>query len=184
MTKVEWQDEVLDFWFKELTPEDWYKQSDAVDAMITKSFAALYNELAGSIPTEAPSDPRAALAAVIALDQFPRNMFRGSARAFASDEMALRVATNAVDKGLDAKMNQKEKHILYMPFMHAETLEAQDRCVKLFKALGDEEALKYAVDHRDIVAQFGRFPHRNEAMGRESTPAELDYLKDAERYGQ
>src|SRR5690606_22329940 len=109
--------------------------------------------------------PRTALAAVIVLDQFPRNMFRGQPAAFATDDLALGIARRALDRGFDAKIEQGGKAFLYMPFMHSEVTADQERCVDLFRSLDNESGLKYAIEHRDIVARFGRFPHRNKILG-------------------
>lgn len=179
-----WQTGILDFWFGELTPEDWFKGSDSLDLTIANRFATLHERLATGLPDTVWTDVQAALAAVIALDQFPRNMFRRQPRAFATDTLAVQVTRNAVDKGLDAALDDDHKQFLYMPLMHSERLDDQERCVSLFEALGRPESLKFAREHRDVIARFGRFPHRNEALGRKSTAQEEAYLEKANRYGQ
>ena len=184
MRTKDWTDHVLAFWFGELTPEDWFNQSDALDATIRERFGELYQTLATGIPDEAASDPRVALATIIVLDQFPRNMFRGRAAAFASDNVAAGLARTSVDAGLDDALADDEKQFLYMPLMHSESRADQERCVMLFKALGREDNLKYAIEHRDVIARFGRFPHRNRALGRTSTAEEEAFLETASGYGQ
>ncbi|MCC0025448.1 MAG: DUF924 family protein [Zhengella sp.] len=179
-----WQNDVLDFWFGELTPKDWFNGSDALDMTITNRFATLHERLASGVPEDVWTSADAALAAVIALDQFPRNMYRRQPRAFATDTLAAQITRNAVDKGLDAALDADRKQFLYMPLMHSERLDDQERCVSLFEALGREENLRFAREHRDVIARFGRFPHRNEALGRQSTADEIAYLEKAERYGQ
>lgn len=179
-----WFDEVLDFWFRELSPQAWFTRDDSVDHICRERFADLHRGLAADIPREAFDEPRAALAAVILFDQLPRNMYRGSSQAFASDPLAAQLSRNALDKGFDASMNPQEKQFLYMPLMHSEVLADQERCVMLFKTIGNEEALKYAEQHRDIIAKFGRFPHRNRALGRESSEAEQEFLADHAGFGQ
>lgn len=179
-----WDKEVLDFWFGELTPEQWFGAKAETDAAIRERFETLHGTLQGALPEEALVEPRPALAATIVLDQFPRNIYRRKAAAFASDAQAMRVAKNAVETGLDTGMNARERQFLYMPFMHSEVLADQERGVMLFHALGDEEALKYAVEHRDIIARFGRFPHRNRALGRVSTADETAFLEGHGGYGQ
>ncbi|TKT74258.1 DUF924 family protein [Aquamicrobium sp. LC103] len=179
-----WVDEVLEFWFVELTPEDWYSGKGDLDDRIRDRFGPLYERLKSEIDVEAIDDPRTALAAVIVFDQFPRNMFRRSAAAFATDDMAAGVARRAVDAEFDSGLTPEQKQFLYMPFMHSEVTADQERCVDLFKTLANEEGLKYAVEHRDIVARFGRFPHRNRALGRDSTQDEIDFLKGHDGYGQ
>lgn len=179
-----WSEKVLAFWFGELTQEDWFSGGDATDAKIKERFLHLHRDLASSIVPEQIDDPREALAAIIVFDQFPRNMFRRTAAAFATDDVALRIARRAVDNGLDAELNAQEKQFLYMPFMHSEVVSDQERCVDLFKMLGNEEGLKYAIDHRDIVVRFGRFPHRNRSLGRENTQEETAFLEGHDGYGQ
>ncbi|MGC4026427.1 MAG: DUF924 family protein [Mesorhizobium sp.] len=151
---------------------------------IRSRFLPLYEELAANVPPEAMSDPRAALAAIIALDQFPRNMFRGTARAFGSDHLALELSRNALKNGLDRDMTDDECSFLAMPLMHSETLSDQEHCVKVFTKIGDEESLKYALEHRDIVKKFGRFPHRNRALGRKSSEDEQAFLEGHKGFGQ
>jgi uncharacterized protein (DUF924 family) len=141
-------------------------------------------QLAHETPEEVLTDPKAALAAIIALDQFPRNMFRGTAQAFATDQKALALAHNALERGFDRAMTAEERQFLAMPLMHSEKLEDQQRCVTVFKGIGNEEALKYAIEHRDIVEKFGRFPHRNRALGRDTSAAEQAFMDGHKGYGQ
>jgi uncharacterized protein (DUF924 family) len=180
---VEAQD-VLAFWFDELGRPDWFSGRPELDAEIRARFGALCVAALGSAPDDHLRDPRAALAGIVLLDQFPRQVFRGEARAFAGDPVALAVAHGAIDRGWDAGMTADERMFLYMPLMHSEVLADQELCVKLFRDLGDEEALAYAIEHRDIVARFGRFPHRNRALGRATTPQEAEFLKQHAGYGQ
>lgn len=179
-----WVEDILSFWFGELSEDDWFTRKDATDAKISARFEPLYREIRTKVPPAAFEEPRAALAAVIALDQFPRNMFRGKAEAFATDDLALALARNALDRQFDAFLEERMRHFLYMPFMHSEVLADQERCVSLFKSLGDGEGAKYAIEHRDIIAQFGRFPHRNKVLGRETTADEKAFLAGHEGFGQ
>ncbi|WP_404934020.1 DUF924 family protein [Nitratireductor sp. ac15] len=179
-----WHLDVLEFWFETLTPKDWFTVSEKTDALIRDRFGALHERLVRELPPEVFNEPKAALAAVIVLDQFPRNIYRRQPGAFASDELAMSVAGNAIEKGLDEGMSVPERQFLYMPYMHSEVLADQERAVMLFKSLGQEESLKYAIEHRDIVARFGRFPHRNRVLGRESGPEERAFLEEHEGYGQ
>ena len=117
-----------------------------------------------------------ALALLILLDQFSRNMFRDSARAFATDYLARAIADRALARGFDQETDTTMRPFFYLPFMHSELLADQDRCLRLYEAFGDPEQLKFAVTHRDIIAKFGRFPHRNRVLGRETTPAEREFL--------
>ncbi|MEO3386479.1 DUF924 family protein [Mesorhizobium sp. CAU 1741] len=180
----EWVDEVLDFWFKELTFEDWFGGSADLDDKIRARFKDLYEEKKIGFPLNAVDDARTALAAIILFDQFPRNMFRKSPAAFGTDDLALGIARRALEKGFDAEAEPMAKPFYYMPFMHSEVSADQERCVDLFRAIGEGDGLKYAIEHRDIVAEYGRFPHRNRALGRESTPAEIAFLEQHAGYGQ
>jgi uncharacterized protein (DUF924 family) len=182
--KKTWVEDVLAYWFHELSEEDWFATKDAIDRAIRSRFGGLLAELRRGIPEEARTDPRTALAAIIVLDQFSRNIFRGTSDAFASDSLALDLARNALERDFDAGMSDREKQFLYMPFMHSEVLADQERCVQLFKALGNAENEKYAVEHRDIIAGFGRFPHRNAVLGRDSTAAEKAFLAGHKGFGQ
>lgn len=179
-----WVDEVLDFWFGELTYEDWFGGGPDVDEKIRSRFLDLYEKLKTDFDVKSLDDPREALAAAILFDQFPRNMFRRTAAAFATDDLALGIARRAVEEGYDAALDENAKPFLYMPFMHSEVTADQERCVDLFRALGEGDSLKYAIEHRDIVAKYGRFPHRNRVLGRESTTDEVDFLKGHAGYGQ
>ena len=184
MVKPGWRDEVLKFWFEELTPDDWYTGKPEVDEAIRTRFGALHEELMAAPPPEVTTDPRSALAAVIVFDQFPRNIHRRQPGAFSSDDLALSLARNALDKEFDAGMNAVEKQFLYMPFMHSEVLADQERCVDLVKSLGNEEGIRYAIEHRDIIAKFGRFPHRNRVLGRATTDDEAKFMEGHKGYGQ
>ena len=184
MTDSKWVDEVLDFWFKELTREDWFTSKPETDHKIRTRFLDLYQQVKTQLRVASIDDPRTALAAIILFDQFPRNIFRGTAAAFGTDDLALGIARRAVEKGFDTAAEPQAKAFYYMPFMHSEVSADQERCVDLFRALGEENGLKYAIEHRDIISRYGRFPHRNKALGRESTAAELTFLGEHAGYGQ
>ena len=179
-----WVEEVLSFWFDELTYEDWFGGSKELDDRIRERFLDLYERLKADFDADAVDDPRTALAAIILFDQFPRNMFRKTAAAFATDDIAIALARRAIDKEFDAALDEKARSFLYMPFMHSEVSADQERCVDLFRSLGENEGLKYAIEHRDIVARYGRFPHRNRVLGRDSTKDELEFLNQHAGYGQ
>lgn len=173
-----WVDDVLSFWFGELSREQHFKRDETVDQRIRHRFSGLYEKvLAGREPIDETS-PRAVLAAAIVLDQFPRNMFRGSPRAFEADPLARRMAATAVDRGLDERLGKDERLFLYLPFEHSENAADQVRSVALIGALGDDELTRYAVAHKVIIDRFGRYPHRNAVLGRTSTPEELAFLKE------
>jgi len=160
-----WRDEVLDFWFG-LAPEQWWTSDPAVDAEIRERFEALWETQRENVPQAFLGTADDALAAAILFDQFPRNMFRGHADQFSTDPLALAVAKGAVERGLDAQLPSARRPFLYMPFEHSEVLADQERSLLLFTALGDDNLLGYARKHHDIVARFGRFPHRNAILGR------------------
>ena len=171
--------ELLDFWLRELTPDDWYRADDALDARIRDRWRPLWETARAGGLREWTVTPHGCLALVILLDQFPRNMFRGSALAFASDRRARAVTKSAVLAGLDRKVGLPERAFFYMPLEHSEFLVDQDRNVRLFLlAFGkDHEYLRHARAHREIIRRFGRFPYRNAALGRESTPDEVAFLE-------
>ncbi|AMN45697.1 hypothetical protein ACG33_00955 [Steroidobacter denitrificans] len=172
----DWCDEVLSFWFQELDSSMWFKKDERVDAMIRMRFLTLYERVAqpGGVPLE---DARSHLAAVLVLDQMPRNMFRGSPRAYARDSQALAIAQQAIAAGLDMQLERQQRFFLYMPFQHSEDPGVQARSVELFTALGDANGLDYARQHREIIERFGRFPHRNAVLGRQSSPEELRFME-------
>lgn len=178
MAEEAWVKDVLDFWFAEIDRKLWFEKDDALDAVIVERFGELYERLAGMDAEALASTPRKAIAAVIVFDQFARNMFRGSAKAFAQDGKALEIARRVMEAGDDADLTYDERYFLIMPFMHSEELADQAKCVELFRLLGDETGEKYAIAHRDIIAEFGRFPHRNAALGRETTPEEQAWLDE------
>jgi uncharacterized protein (DUF924 family) len=182
-TKTE-ADAVLDYWFGELGPEDWFSGRAELDEEIRNRFGSLCEQALAGKPEDHLEDSRAALAGIILLDQFPRQLFRGQPRAFSGDPVALAVTNGAIDRGYDTGMTPEQRQFLYMPLMHSEVVSDQELCVKLFRDLGNEEALKFAIEHRDIVARFGRFPHRNRALGRESTAEERAFLETHAGYGQ
>lgn len=181
---------VLDFWFGPLDASgeasaekraQWWKKSDAFDGEIRSRFGALHASVNAGEHEAWCQTARGRLAYVIVLDQFSRNMFRGTPASFASDARALAAAKEGLARGHDRELVRAERSFLYMPYMHAEDLAAQDECVALFRALdeeagGDGSNVKFAIAHRDIVARFGRFPHRNAILGRASTPEEEEFL--------
>ncbi len=169
--------DILDFWFSELAPAQWYKADKALDAATKVRFEAVYRELSRAVPPGWRESARGVLAAVIVFDQFPRNMFRGLPQAFATDANALALSQEAIGKNHDRELNAAERQFLYMPFQHAENRALQTRSVQLFESLGNANALDFAHRHRAIIERFGRFPHRNAILRRSSTAEELDFLK-------
>jgi uncharacterized protein (DUF924 family) len=171
-----WVDAVLRFWFDECGPRQWFARDDAFDAALRERFGALHEHLAGGDWPIGADTPRHALAAIVVLDQFSRNLHRGDAQAFANDRRARKLADDAIEQGFDNEMTPAQRLFLYLPFEHGESLADQHRAVALVEALGNAEWTRYAIAHRDLIERFGRFPHRNAALGRASTPEELDAL--------
>jgi uncharacterized protein (DUF924 family) len=168
--------EVLHFWFGELSRQQWFVVSPELDAVIGDRFGALHLALARGDVEAWRDTPERRLAAIIVLDQLSRNIYRGTPLAFAADWIALREARLAVEAGADQAVAADRKAFFYLPFEHSEALADQERSVELFRALGDADYLDYAERHLAVIREFGRFPHRNRLLGRESTSAELDYL--------
>ena len=171
-------DEVLTFWFDELRPQDWFESTPDLDLQCSLRFRETHLALAAAIPPTWHGTTAGMLAAIIVLDQFPRNLNRGSAHAFAADPLAREVAGRAIARGFDQAFDNPERRFLYMPFMHSEDLGDQERCVALSEASGDDDSTKWAIVHRDIIRDFGRFPHRNAVLGRESSAEEQRFLDD------
>lgn len=173
--QISTSDEVLAFW-REAGPDKWFTKDEAFDAEVQTRFLATYEAARDGHLTAWEETPEGAFALLILLDQFPRNMFRGRPEAFATDPLARDIAARALDKGYDEGFPVDERAFFYMPFMHSETLADQERCVTLFQERGPQANLKYAIEHRDIIRDFGRFPHRNPILGREATEAEAAFL--------
>ena len=177
MTLPQEATEVLDFWFGQLTPEDWFEPGDGLDETIATRFGGLHARLGREgVPPSWRATPRGRLAAIIVLDQFPRNIYRGKAAAFSTDDAALALAMETVDGGHADGLEAVERKFVYLPFEHSEDTAVQDRSVHLFATLDDPRALHFAQAHRDVIARYGRFPHRNRMLGRVSTADEEDYL--------
>jgi len=172
-----WVQDVLKFWFEQTQPDQWFEKDPTFDATIRDRFLGLHEAVVFRDNNSLLADAQTALAAVIVLDQMSRKMFRGTPRAFASDEQALWLADAAIARGFDAGLSKDQRMFLYLPFEHAEDRRSQARCVELMASLGDPEVQKWAEAHRVIVDRFGRFPHRNAVLERVSTPEEIEFLK-------
>jgi uncharacterized protein (DUF924 family) len=166
----------LAYWFG-LQPEQWWKRDPAFDQALRERFGDLYRRLAAEVPESWLESPRGLLAAVMVLDQLPRNFFRDNPRAYGTDAKALALAKSAVARGIDQQLSADVRVFLYLPFEHSEQAADQARSVELYTALGDANALDFAHKHKDIIDRFGRFPHRNKVLGRASTPEEIEFLK-------
>ncbi len=190
-----WFVPILQYWFGDvdslgrsdmLHSRRWFMKDDAFDREITERFADTYADVRGGLREAWLDDPRGRVAYVIVLDQFPRNMFRGTARAFEGDRQSLAAAVEGVARHDDAELTVSERSFLYMPYMHSEDIDMQERSVALFTELAANApselrgsmvaAVQYAEKHHEIIARYGRFPHRNTALGRESTPEEIAFI--------
>lgn len=169
--------EIIQFW-RDAGPDKWFAADEAFDREVRTRFLPAHEAAARGEFAAWEESPEGALALLILLDQFPRNIFRRSPHAFAADPLARRVAEMALARGFDRAVDEAMRLFFYLPFMHSEALADQDRSLQLFEALGDAEQVKYAIIHRDIIARFGRFPHRNRALGRATTPAEQRFLDE------
>jgi len=156
--------DIVTFW-RDAGPDKWFEKDDEFDRVIKSRFLAVHEAAASGELSAFEANPESALALVLLLDQFPRNMFRNSARAFATDALARAVADRALARGFDKVTDETMRQFFYLPFMHSELLADQHRCVHLYEALRDSEQTKWALLHRDVITKFGRFPHRNQVMG-------------------
>lgn len=170
-------DEILSFWFDELLPEQQFKPDEAIDQEIGQRFGDLHAMLAQNVPAQWRCDARSILAAIIVLDQFSRNLFRDDARAFAQDEAALALTKAAIADGMDKDLDRNGRQFLYMPLMHSEEIEDVELCAGLMAASDIDQGLEFGNRHVAVIARFGRYPARNKAMGRETTPGEAEFLK-------
>ena len=178
--------QVLRFWFGEgaeygKVHKRWFEKDPEFDALVTKRYQKLHQEMLEGAHREWLDEPRSCLARIIVLDQFPRHIYRGGAGAFSSDALALAAAKHLMHKGWDESLLPVERMFAYLPFQHSESLADQERAIALYeplKAFPETASTdRYAIAHRDIIRRFGRFPHRNAALGRSSTPEEVAFLK-------
>lgn len=169
--------QILDFWFDELEPQQWWSKDADLDRMIEERFFPVYEQACRCelYPWRKSAEGR--LAEIIVLDQFPRNMFRDTPRSFATDSLALVLAQEAVLLGFDLRLRTPQRSFLYMPYMHSESLVIHELAVALFEKNGNESALDYEYRHKQIIERFGRYPHRNAILGRASTAEESAFLK-------
>lgn len=180
--KISFQD-ILNFWFEEIERKFWFSSNPEFDAEIRERFEktskTLAVQLSKTVPHDWENDVDGALALLIALDQFPRNMYRSKPQAFAWDPLAEGLTLRMIDRGQDLVIPENKRAFVYMPLMHSESLSSQDKCVEMCESrLNDSSTLFHAKAHRDLILQFGRFPHRNKILGRESTEKERQFLAD------
>jgi uncharacterized protein (DUF924 family) len=183
--------DILDFWFLPLGDpgrgklrEIWWQSTPEFDAEIGERFSHTLDQAVDGAFDSWTKSPDGALALILLCDQFPRHIHRRTARAFCGDAKAMWAARLAIGRFYPAAFNMVMRTYFYMPFQHSEDLADQELGCALFEAMENDEYMKYAIEHRDVVARFGRFPHRNDVLGRPCTPEELEYLKTANRYGQ
>ena len=169
---------VLGFWFGEVPPDKRFAKDPALDRVIEERFGALREAVLASDADGWRDDPDRLLAAIILLDQFSRNIFRGSGRAFAADPLARSLTLQALDRGWEDQYGPEQLRFFYLPLAHAEDIELQALSVARYEALGDPESLKAAREHAEVIRLYGRFPSRNTALARPSTPAEISYLRE------
>lgn len=174
-------EDVLSFWLDEVGPDGWYKGSDALDAQITEKFHDTWMKAREGAFSLWMTYPSGALAYIILTDQFPRNMFRGSAKSFATDKLAVAVAKSTIKKDWDLRIDEPARQFFYMPLMHSECVTDQERCIRLIKTrmpeIGDNMML-HAKAHREVIRRFGRFPYRNDALERKPTAPETAFLDE------
>jgi|TARA_R110002126_G_scaffold110918_1_gene248470 uncharacterized protein (DUF924 family) len=168
---------ILTFWFNQLSPAQWWKKDAEVDQLITQQFSIVHHQATSGELFGWRATARGCLAEVIILDQFSRNMFRGTPQSFAYDGMALSLAQEAIRRSLDQELSLSERSFLYMPFMHSESLAIHQQALNLFLAPGLEQTLDFEKQHLEIIKRFGRYPHRNAILNRTSTDEEKEFLK-------
>lgn len=168
--------EIIDFWFSDKVKKRWFSSTPEFDKRLTEKYEAVWEKASSGGLDEWSDDPDGCLALLIILDQFPLNMFRGQAKSFKTERRSVEIARNAVKKELDQKIYKDKLAFLYMPFMHSEDLADQDMSVKLYRENNLEANIAFAEHHREIIRRFGRFPHRNRILGRESSADETRYL--------
>jgi uncharacterized protein (DUF924 family) len=178
-SEPQWVGPVLDFWFRDIDSQLWFDSSDEFDERIRQGFLELHGKVAASDAAEL-SGARTLLAAIIVMDQFSRNMFRGTARAFATDRAARRLAERIIAERLDLVMTSAERYFVYLPFEHSEDREHQQLAVRLIEPLGDASWTRFARMHQATINRFGRFPHRNRVLGRTCTDDEVAFLAQPE----
>lgn len=170
-------EDVLKFWFTDLTPEQHFMKDKNIDEMITRKFLDIHKKAALGELFSWRTTPLGRLAEIIVLDQFSRNIHRDSSKAFENDVLALVLAQEAIHAGDDLKIEPRHRHFLYMPYMHSESQEIHQMAIKLFSQDGLKQAYDFELKHKEIIDRFGRYPHRNEVLGRQSSPEEIDFLK-------
>ena len=169
--------EIINFWFHEIEPKLWWKKDPNFDALLLEKYKAVHERACRCELFRWRNSPLGRLAEIIVLDQFSRNMYRGTTRAFENDPLALALAQEAIANQADLELSQAERGMLYMPFMHSESLAIHEMAIGLFRKNGILSNYQYELKHKAVIEQFGRYPHRNDILGRESTPEEVEFLQ-------
>ena len=170
-------EEIIKFWFDKLEPKQWWVKDPALDQLIIDRYATIHKQAACCELVGWRQKAEGRLAEIIVLDQFSRNMFRASPLAFAQDSLSLALAQEAISTGADQLLTPVERNFLYMPFMHSESLIIHEQAVELFRRNGQQASLDYEYKHKTIIERFGRYPHRNDLLGRTSTAEEIAFLQ-------
>ncbi len=174
--------DIIDFWYSEKIKKHWFDSTPEIDDLIRDKYESLWQSAAQGEIDAWYNTAQACLALAIVLDQFPLNMFRGQVKSFSTESMAIAVALHAVHQGYDRELGKSERAFLYMPLMHSENMEHQNLSVQLFEAAELQDNARFARHHRELIRRFGRFPHRNNILGRQSTPEEIAYLASDEAF--
>ena len=170
--------DILEFWFEEIETAQWFKKDDAFDQLMVERFSDIHAQAVRCELFGWREHAHGRLAEIIVLDQFSRNMFRGTPQSFANDPLALVLAQEAVSRGADQEISQEQRGFFYLPFMHSESLVIHQEAERLYNQQGMESSLEWEIKHKKIIERFGRYPHRNEVLGRESTEEELAFLQE------
>lgn len=173
---------IIEFWFNEPANKKWFKSTPEFDAKILEKYHLTWLQASNNQLDHWQETAESCLALIIVLDQFPLNMFRGTAKSFSTEAKAISVSRTAISNGFDKQLNSTQLSFLYMPFMHSEKLEDQNYSVKLFEQAVLEDNIRFAKHHRSIIERFGRFPHRNNILKRTNTPEELEYLRSPQAF--
>ena len=170
-------DEILHFWFEELEPSQWWVKDEDLDRLIAERFAEIHKQATRCELFAWRENADGRLAEIIILDQFSRNMYRGTPQAFSSDPLALALAQEAVAGGFDQQLPQEKRGFIYLPFMHSESIKIHEIAKELYSQPGFEASLEWEIKHKNIIARFGRYPHRNAILGRDSSEEEIEFLR-------
>lgn len=173
---------VLDYWFRKENQHFWFASTPEIDTQMREQFNDLWDSAKSGELDDWKNSAEGCLALCIVLDQLPLNMFRGAPRSFSTEQQSIEIAKHAIQKGFDQQINKERLAFLYMPLMHSEKLADQDFAISLFEKAGLEGNTRFAKHHRELIKTYGRFPHRNDILGRENTLAEIEYLKSKQAF--